>query len=148
MPFSRLWYSWKFNGPALKYELAVSIKGGDLVSIVGPYPGSFHDIDLFREEMINKLLPGEMCEADKGYRGESSKIRVANVYQTLHEKKQKDRARNRHETLNKRLKQFGILGKKYRHKLEDHRLYFDCCAVLTQLSIENGEPLFAVNWNY
>ena len=54
--------------------------------------------------------------------------------------------RRRHETINKRFKQFGVLKQVYRHDLRDHGDVFRSVAVITQLAIDNGEPLFAVEY--
>jgi len=54
------------------------------------------------------------------------------------------RARSHHETLNGRLKNWGILSQVYRHDITEHGTVFHACAVITQLAIENGEPLFEV----
>ena len=76
-PFSPQWYSHKFKSPGVHYEVAVSINGGDIVHINGPFPcGSNPDISIFRDCLIHKLEPGEMVEADRGYRGEPTKIRT------------------------------------------------------------------------
>ena len=50
------------------------------------------------------------------------------------------------ETINKRFKQFGVLKQIYRHDIRDHGSAFRCVAIVTQLSIENGEPLFSVDY--
>jgi hypothetical protein len=55
-------------------------------------------------------------------------------------------ARLRHETFNSRLKNWGILEKVYRHDITVHRTVFYACAVITQLSVANGEPLFEVEY--
>jgi len=57
-------------------------------------------------------------------------------------KKIRRRLRARHETVYKRLKDFGILSQTYRHNLKDHAFVFRAVVVLTQLAIESGEPLF------
>ena len=61
--------SHKYAGKsALHYELGVSILGGDLVWIQGPYPaGAYTDITIFNNVLRNFLEPGERVEADKGY---------------------------------------------------------------------------------
>ena len=56
------------------------------------------------------------------------------------------RVRNRQETVNLRFKQWAILSERYRHDLRDHGYIFRAVVVLTQLSIENGEPLFSVDY--
>jgi hypothetical protein len=56
------------------------------------------------------------------------------------------RVRARHETLNGRLKNWGILSQVYRHVIMKHGDVFQACAVVTQLTVENGEPLFEVEY--
>jgi hypothetical protein len=51
------------------------------------------------------------------------------------------RVRSRHETLNSRLKNWGILAQVYRHDIREHGIVFQACAVVTQLMIANEEPL-------
>jgi hypothetical protein len=55
-------------------------------------------------------------------------------------------ARSRHETLNGQLKARVILGNVYRQDIREHGTVFYACAVIMQLSIANGEPLFEVEY--
>lgn len=147
-PFSPQWYSHKFKGPGLRYEVALSINGGDIVHINGPFPcGSSPDISIFRSKLINKLEDGEMVEADRGYRGEPDKVRVPVDYMNRRQKKQKERARARQETVNRRFKHFGVLKQVYRHGLSTHKIVFEAVVVLTQLGIDHGDKLFAVDFH-
>ena len=68
-PFSNKWWSNNFNGPAVKYEVAISIFGGDIVWVNGPFKGGESDITIFRNDLKNMLSEGEKVEADKGYAG-------------------------------------------------------------------------------
>ena len=146
-PFSPMWYSHKFHGLGLRYEVAVSIKGGDIVWVNGPYAcGSWPDISIFREKLMKKLLHGEMVEADRGYRGEPTKIRTPIDAATPAEKVMKARARACQETANKRFKQFGILKHVFRHDIRKHKMVFESVAIITQLSIQHGEPLFGCHF--
>ncbi len=43
-------------------------------------------------------------------------------------------------------KNWGILSQVYRHDIMRHGEVFRACAVVTQLTIENGEPLFEVEY--
>ena len=52
----------------------------------------------------------------------------------------------RHETINKRFKQFGALKQVFRHDIGLHGKVFRSVAAITQLSIRNGEPLFSVDY--
>jgi hypothetical protein len=56
------------------------------------------------------------------------------------------RARARHETLNGRLNNWGILSQVFRHHIITHGDVFRACAVVTQLTVENVEPLFKVEY--
>ncbi|CAJ1932133.1 unnamed protein product [Cylindrotheca closterium] len=142
-PFSKKWYSHKFKGPGLRYEVAISIMGGNIVHTNGPFPcGSFPDITIFRNHLVDRLQKGEMAEADLGYRGEPRKIRLPCDWQTEVEKGLKTRARSKQETVNKRFKNWGILKQQYRHPLRDHQVVFRAIVVMTQLDIELGASLY------
>ena len=47
--------------------------------------------------------------------------------------------RARHETVNARLKVFGILNQRFRHNLEKHGLVMHSAAVIVQIMISNGD---------
>ena len=55
-------------------------------------------------------------------------------------------ARSCHETLNGRLKAWGILANTYCHRIMEHGTVFHVWVVITQLSGANGEPLFRVEY--
>lgn len=152
-PFSPSWYSHKFQGPGVRYEVAISINGGDIVWTNGPFPcGSNPDITIFRKGLIHMLEGGEMVEADRGYRGEPGRIRTPVDYATPLEKQQKNLARARHETVNRRFKQFGILSTRFRHYVSNddlslHKTVFESVVVITQLDIDCGHSLFHVKFH-
>jgi hypothetical protein len=56
------------------------------------------------------------------------------------------RVRARHKTLNGWLKNWGILSQVFRHNIMMHSDVFRVCAVVTQLTIQDGEPLFEVEY--
>ena len=141
--------SHKYAGKsALRYELGVDILAGNLVWIQGPYPaGKYTDIVIFNKVLRNFLEPGERVEADEGYRGHPDKIKCpGNDANPAENRAMQGRVRARHETLNGRLKNWGILSQVYRHDIMRHGDVFRACAVLTQLTVENGEPLFEVEY--
>jgi hypothetical protein len=143
LPFWTGWYSHKFKGPGLRYEVALNIMTGDIVWINGPFPcGRYPDITIFRSALKDELEPGEMAEADLGYRGEPGKIRLPIPGDDVQQ-----RVRSRHETVNRRFKQFSCLGRVFRHNLGKHGSVFGAVAVITQLGIEDGDKLFDVS-NY
>jgi len=66
-----MWFSHKFNGPGLRYELGVCIQTGDIVWIAGPFPaGDYPDVTIFELGMMDSLDEGETVEADGGYAGD------------------------------------------------------------------------------
>ena len=72
IPWSKAWYSHKFDGPGLCYdEVAVCIHTGAIVWVHGPFPpGDYPDISIFRHVLIFMLDSNEQVEANNGYRGE------------------------------------------------------------------------------
>jgi hypothetical protein len=140
-PFWPGWFSPKFRGPGLRYEIALCIRTGDIVWINGPFPcGRYPDIKIFRRDLIFELEDGEMVEADLGYRGEPQYVKTPQPGNDV-----QARVRARHETVNKRFKQWNCLSRVFRHQLERHQVTFGAVAVITQLALENGEPLFDVH---
>lgn len=53
-------------------------------------------------------------------------------------------ARRRHETANGRIKMFGMVKDHFRHDISLHGMCYRACAVLVQLAIVHGKPLFQV----
>ena len=58
----------------------------------------------------------------------------------------RSKARARHEALNGRLKQWGVLSQKYRGSLQDHYLYFDAVVNVVQTILIEESPLFKVEY--
>ena len=114
----------------------------------GPYPaGVWPDLKIFLNTLTSHLLPGERVEADNGYVGHPDKIKCPNNdCNCAKNLEMQSAARLRHETLNGRLKNWGILERTYRHDIRMHGSVFYACAVITQLAIANGEPLFEVEY--
>ena len=70
--YSPQWYSHKFKGPGVRYEVGLCIRTGMIVWISGPYEcGIWTDIKIFRDALVHDLDSDERVEADKGYRGEN-----------------------------------------------------------------------------
>jgi hypothetical protein len=133
---------------ALCYELGVSILVGDLVWIQGPYPvGKFMDSNTFNKVLHHILDPGEQVKAGEGYVGQPDKIKCPqSVGNPAKKWAMQGRVRARHEKLNGRLKNWGIFSQVYPHGIMRHGDVFRSCAIVTQLTIENGEPLFKVEY--
>jgi hypothetical protein len=92
----------------------------------------------------NFLEPGERVQADEGYRGHPDKIKSpGNDANPAENRGMQGRV---HETLNGRLKNWGILSQVFRHNIMMHGDVFRACAVVLQLTIQDGEPLFEVEY--
>ena len=145
-PFSKRWYSHKFKRAGLRYEVGVCIQTGDIVWTHGPFAaGAWPDINIFRAKLKRMLRPGEMVVADKGYKGEKC-IRTPYKIISHTDSRAMHKALARHETVNRRLKQFGVLGKRFRHELRKHVICFNAVAVATQLSFNRGEKPYRVTY--
>lgn len=143
-------YTYKHNCSGLRYEIGVCIRTGDIVWVMGPFPcGDWPDIEIFRYALKQLLEENERVEADDGYVGEDpSNIKVPGSIVHQHGNKQlyvRGRVRRRHETVNKRIKQFKCLDTVFRHNLDFHGDCFRACAVLTQLQFEIGHPMFSTD---
>ncbi len=104
------------------------------------YPaGKYNDIKIFNKVLNHFLDPGEQAEADEGYVGYPDKIKCPqNVGNPAEKWAMQGRVRARHKMLNGWLKNWGILSQVYRHDIMRHGEVFRVCAVVTQLTIENG----------
>lgn len=145
-PNAKSWFSFKFKGPALRYEVAISITTGYIVWISpGFRAGRFPDISIFRlSGLKNRLIAeGEKTVADLGYRGEPLCVNLPtdgnNEYQY-----EMAQARARHETCNRRFKNWACMKNCFRHSITLHQACFEAVAVLTQMLIKSGESLYGV----
>jgi hypothetical protein len=68
-PFAKKWYSKKFNGPGVKYEVGVCIKTGMIVWVNGPFIASTNDATIFGETLADLLAEDEGVKVDAGYKG-------------------------------------------------------------------------------
>jgi hypothetical protein len=140
-------FSFKFQGSGLRYEIGISILGGDILWLDGPYEaGTWNDINIFRDSLMSNLDPGEWVEADDGYVGEAPHhvkcpMGFANP---LKNRRMQGIVRSRHEKINKRFKQRGCLIQRFRHDYLKHADVLRSCVVITQLAIDSGEPGFKV----
>lgn len=141
--------SHKFEGPGVRYEVAINIRTGDIVWVMGPFPcGDWPDIVIFWFALKYMLEDGERVKADDGYVGEDP-LTVKAASSAVHDtdpaiRYVRGRVRRQHETVNKRFKQFKVLAERFEHDIEFHGECFRARAVMTQLSINNGHPLFSV----
>ena len=136
--------SHKCHTSAVNYEVALDLAKSRIVHINGPFEASTHDITIFRQELLQKIPKGNFCIADRGYTGEPGKVMGPNSHDTEQVRKFKGRARSRHESVNKRFKNFKILDHTFIHDLQLHEWVFDAVAVIVQCQMDMGWELFDV----
>lgn len=140
-PFSNTWYSHKTNGPAIRYEVALSLQSAKIVWAYGPFPAGTPDISIFRTKLKYKLARAdEFAICDNGYTDDRC-IQPPGTNNRFHYTL--SRVRARHENLNRRLKQFNVLGHRFRHDLSKHKLCFMAVANITNLMLVE-DPLFII----
>lgn len=158
------WYSHKFNGSGLSYEVCCDVVQDRIVWVNGPFPASKHDITIFRggkrgekskwrsDSLFSQVPNGKRLIGDSGYVGEPKKISATLGGHSKEVKEYFARAKSRQETINARYKNFRILGTSFWHKGEKgsgskgkmdlHGSVFNAITVVLQYDLENGNPLF------
>lgn len=123
----------------MRYELALNIRTGLIVWVHGGYPcGEYSDLKLAREAFVLCLDDGERALADKGYKDENF------ILPTAINTAEHNLIMARHETINKRLRQFQILKQEFRNDITKHPMVLHAVANVTQIMLMNGHPLFSV----
>lgn len=150
-PFWRGNYSHKFNGPGYTYEIALGIQSGDIVNVHGPFRAARPDSRLFESDLRARLFHGERCMGDYHYRKNLPEYFVQLPADNPELGRMSADVQARHETVNERIRNFNILSHRFRHsnKGDDyvrHSAAFRAVAVIVQLEIENGSPLFVTNY--
>ena len=141
-PFDRKWYSHKFHGPGVRYEVGVAIYSGVIVWVHGPFPcGEWSDIRIVRDALIGQLCEDESYIANGGYSGAEYSITPSGRH-TFRDR-QISVVRSRHEVVNQRLKEFQCLGVRSRHPPERHGFLFRAVANIVNLKLKTSMTL---NW--
>ena len=144
-PFSTKWWSHKFNGPGLRYEIVVCMQTGWIVMVNGPHPcGDWPDLCIARHVLHHVLDEGEHYVADSGYRSSVDCRAMTPTGRNDYYDRQVGVVRARHETVNRRFKIFGILCQRHRHPIEKHGIVLRAIANIVQLTISNGDNSFEV----
>jgi len=137
------WYSCKYNKAGLTYEIACSVYHDKICWINGPFPAGQNDLRIFRKPngLLSKIPDGKKVIADEGYVGEE-KAATRNEFDTVDVKELKHRAKARQESVNQKLKSFGILNQTFRTtgklRLERHQAAVEACLVIIQYELDNG----------
>ena len=148
--WSARWYSYKHNVAALRYEIALGIRSGNIVWANGPgLAGGTNDWQIFNTGLKNMLEPNERVEADSGYSAGDPEFCLTpkGIWHPAEKDDLRNKLRARQETVNTRLTNFKAMGDVWRHGIERHALTFCAVLVIVQIQIENGNPLFEID-NY
>jgi hypothetical protein len=145
-PFNPKYFSHKFHGPGVKYEVGICIITGWIVWFNGPFPAGNPDLRISRLGICNYLEKKEMILADGGYRDGSTHHDTPTGLHNLGQR-MRSLCRARHETINGRLKSFKILSTKFRHKLDKHQSCFQAILNITQIHIMVYDCNFQVYYN-
>ena len=119
----------------LHYELGVDILMGNLIWISGPCPvGKYTDRPLSQARRAGGGRQ-RLCGACQQNKGPQQWLQPGGEPRDAGERKVSSQDLNR-----------GILSNTYCHNITKHDAVFYVCAVITQLAIVNGEPLFEVEY--
>ena len=146
VPRGSVWWSHKHNSAGVRYEVGTCIKTGDIVWFNGPFPCNMSDREIFDLHLSHQLAPGEGVEADSGYTGRAQ-IFTPGIGKTHKDRKQKSQARGRLENVNGLFKVFGIMKCWESSDLAKHGTMARAVATIVQISFENGEKLYDVEYD-
>mgnify|MGYP005865085489 CR=1 FL=1 len=129
----------------LTYEIALHLFENKVVWMNGPFPpNAGGDVAIFTNEGLQNRIPqGKKAIADKIYTG-LEKIALHNSLDCQEVREFKSRARARQESINARLKSFGVLKQRFRHTIAKHQTFAHAVMVLCTIAMANGSPLFNV----
>lgn len=144
------WCSHKHRGAGLAYEIALALHHNQVVWVNGPFPAGQNDKKIYQKPggLMEKMVAhGGKGFADNGYKG-MDRLSTRNPFHTDEVKEALERAKSRQETINARLKAFGILNQAFRgtgtKRMEKHKAVFEACVVIVQFELDNGSSLFKI----
>ena len=160
---SSIWWSHKFNGPGVGFEVVTNpTDKGLMMWASGPHPAAQHDLTYFRggkkgkqkewkkTSLYNTVPDGLRLVADSAYKGQFDKVTTTMDAHSSDTKELFARMKSMQETIFVRFKSFNVLTAGFRHgkntkdKMNKVGEAFDAVAVLIQLDIKNGHPLMDV----
>lgn len=123
-------------------QIALHLFTSKVAWVNGPFPASFNDKTIAKTQGFGHRVPdGKLVIGDKGYTALDF-VSTRNSLDCPAVKTFKKRALARHETFNKRLKDFYCLANRFRHGKEKFKFAFEACVVITQINMDLGAPLF------
>lgn len=159
---SSKWYSHKFNGPGVSFEVVIDPIEGKIRWVNGPVPASTHDLTFLRGGKKGQMKKWKRSSlyfhipktarmvGDSAYEGQPDKVSTTKDAHKPETKELFARMKSMKETCFKRFKDFKVLRESFRHgkstedKLAKIKLSFEAVAVLLQYDFENGSRLFEV----
>jgi hypothetical protein len=143
-PWDKKRYAKKFNGPGVRYNVAVAIHSNNICYASGPHFSSVSETRIFRENLGTVIPEDEPVKID-GCTGGNPRQMKPPAGENREDRKQKSVYQGRQETIFSRMKQFNVLDSHFRHNetSEEHTLYkhqvcFDAVLVITQLKLMIG----------
>lgn len=140
-------FSHKHQSAGYNIEIGLSLWESKLLWWNGPFSAGKHcDVKIFTEFGLKDKLTetGQKAIADGGYSGHPDLVSTPNSHDYPEVAEFKRRVRQRHERYNGVLKEFDCLMNIWRHSAERLSQCFEAVAVITELKMQMGEPLFDV----
>ena len=117
LPTCKRFYSKKSKKSALRYEVGLCVKTGEICWVNGGYPpGEKNDNVIFQDALLDELEEGERVETDMGYNASAPKyVKCPGTIWTEAENKEMQ------------MKSWNILVAPYRHSVYQHQRFFSGC---------------------
>lgn len=140
------YFSHKYKGPGLSYELALHVFEPCLVWVRKNPKTKDNDRKNFVAAIRNKIPNGKLTITDRAYRGRGGdpKVSAPNLHDAEELKTFKAWAGMRQEHFHSRVKAFNCLTDNFRHNELRHQHCFEAVCVICQYDIELVSPLFDV----
>lgn len=123
-------------------QIGISIKTNEVYWVNGPFKAGTSDRTIAERYGLGDRIPeNRFILGDKGYRGLDF-VCTRNSQDAPVVKEFKKRALARHETFNKRFKDFNCLRHRFRHGERKFKYAFEACVVLCIINMDLGSPLF------
>ena len=119
----------------MRYEVGICIQTGKIVWTNGPFAcGEWNDLRIARSALIYELDEEEKALADGGYNDGGIFFETPTGHNNF-DQRMKAKARARHECVNRRFKQWGILQNRFRSGVEQHGVIFMAIANITNMQL-------------
>lgn len=135
-PFHRRWFSHKFKGPGLRYEIALQIYPLKLRWIHGPYPCGSHPDNKIFTKLLSRILEGTKVVADEGYSHMACITRKSLQNKSVQLREYR-KILARHENVNRLFKRFYVLSHRFRHPLHVHQKCFFAVSNIVALELNH-----------